>query len=177
MKTRREFIQGLIVSVGGVAALSACDGEGYINATSPDGTVRFYDESEWQLVEKLADLIIPTTETVGASDVNVVGYLDGLMSAWANEETQVKHLSALKKISVRLNETTNGNFLSAGLRGSEDALIQLDTEAFSDSNDWSGYRDFKSYVTSAYFATERGATEELKWVAIPGRWDPSVELT
>jgi hypothetical protein len=27
MKTRREFIQGLIVSVGGMAALSACDGE------------------------------------------------------------------------------------------------------------------------------------------------------
>ena len=177
MKTRREFIQGLIVSVGGVAALSACDGEGYINATSSEDVIRFYGESEWQLVEKLADLIIPATETVGASDVNVVGYLDGLMSGWANEETQAKHRLALKKISAYLSEASNGNFLSASLKGSENALTQLDTEAFSDSNDWSGYRDFKSYVTSAYFATEKGAIEELKWVAIPGRWDPSVELT
>jgi hypothetical protein len=177
MKTRREFIQGLIVSVGGVAALTACDGEGYINSTSSADGIRFYSDSEWRLVEKLADLIIPTTETVGASDVNVVGYLDGLMSEWADEETQAKHRLALKKISAYLSEATNGNFLSTGLKDSEDALIQLDTEAFSDASDWSGYRDFKSYVTSAYFATERGAIEELKWVAIPGRWDPSVELT
>jgi hypothetical protein len=176
MKTRREFIQGLIVFVGGMTALSACDGEGGINATSVREAMRFYDDSEWQLVEKLADLIIPTTETAGAGDVNVVGYLDGLMSEWANEETQTKHRLAIEKISNHLSKATNGNFLTAGPKDSEAALIQLDIEAFSEGNDWSGYIDFKSYVTSAYFATERGALEELKWVAIPGRWDPSVEL-
>jgi len=40
-----------------------------------------------------------------------------------------------------------------------------------------GYRTVKGYISRSYFATEGGAVEELKWVAVPGRWDPSVDIS
>ena len=56
------------------------------------------------------------------------------------------------------------------------ALSELDSDAFDGDISLGGYRSLKGYITQSYFATEAGATEELKWVAIPGRWDPSVDI-
>ena len=87
MATRREVLQGLIVSVGGAAALTACGGVATVISTRPNAAARFYTEQELALVTRVSDLIIPRTETPGALDVNVPGYLDGLMSDWASEAT------------------------------------------------------------------------------------------
>ena len=57
------------------------------------------------------------------------------------------------------------------------ALSELDSDAFDGDNGLGGYRSLKGYITQSYFATEAGATEELKWVALPGRWDPSVDIS
>ena len=171
MKTRREFIQGLIVSVGGATALSACGGLGNIASSG-----RFYTASETALVSRLSDLIIPRTETPGAVDANVPGYLNGLMTEWASDETRSEHREALQMIAARLDSAT-GNFIEADEDTAVSALTALDTAAFDGASNLSGYRSLKGFITQAYFATEEGAMEELKWVAVPGRWEPSVDIT
>lgn len=176
MKTRREFVQGLIVSVGGAAALSSCGGAATITATRPGSSGRFYTASEMTLVSRISDLIIPRTETPGAVDANVPGYLDGLMADWASEETRSAHREAIQLLAARLDSAT-GNFLEADETRAVAALTVLDAAAFDGDSSLSGYRSLKGYITQAYFATEEGAMQELKWVAVPGRWDPSVDIT
>ncbi len=174
MKTRREFIQSLIVSVGGATALSACGGLATINATRV-GSSRFYSTGEMALLGKLSDLIIPRTETPGALDANVPGYMDALMSDWANEETRSEHREALQLIAARLDAATD-NFLDADETTATRALTELDAAAFHGDASLAGYRRTKGYITQSYFATEAGAVQELKWVAVPGQWDPSVDI-
>lgn len=176
MKTRREFLQGLIVSVGGATALSACNGAATIAATAPGQRGRFYTDNEMALVSRISDLIIPRTETPGALDANVPGYLDGLMTDWASDDTRSNHREALQLIAARL-DAASGDFLSASEDTAIRVLTELDSNAFSGVSGLGGYRSLKSYITQAYFATEEGAMEELKWVAVPGRWDPSVDIT
>ena len=179
--TRREFIQGLIISVGGAFTLTACgDGEpaasdAVITATAPGAGGRFYTAREMALVSRLGDLIIPRTETPGAIDVNVPGYLDGLMTDWASEATRQTHREVLRELHGRLDAAV-GNFTEADRAAASDALTELDAAAFSDDHSLSGYRTLKGYITQAYFATEEGARQELQWVAVPGRWDPSVDI-
>ena len=175
MQTRRELLQGLILSVGGAAALSACGGAAQLVATASGSSGRFYTANEMALVGRLSDLIIPRTETPGALDVNVPGYLDALMNDWASSETQSAHREALQMIAARL-DTATGDFLTAGDTQATMALTELDSAAFADGSNLGGYRSLKSYITQAYFATEEGALQELKWVAVPGRWDPSVDV-
>ena len=176
MKTRREFVQGLIVSVGGAAALSSCGGAATITATRPGNSGRFYTTSEMSLVSRICDLIIPRTETPGALDANVPGYLDGLMTDWASEETRSAHREAIQLLAARLDSAT-GDFLETDETRAVAALTVLDAAAFDGDSPLGGYRSLKGYITQAYFATEEGAMQELKWVAVPGRWDPSVDIS
>ena len=176
MKTRREFLRELIISVGGVSALAACGDAPRLAATAAGGAGRFYTEREMELVSRLSELIIPRTETPGALDVNVPGYIDGLMTDWANEETRGAHRRALEEIERRLS--ADGDFMELGQDEAVAALTALDGAAFAEeAAELRGYRSFKSYVTRSYFATEGGAREELQWVAVPGRWEPNVLVT
>ncbi len=176
MATRREVLQGLIVSIGGASALTACGCVANVLATRPGSPARFYSEQEMALVSRISELIIPRTETPGALDVNVPGYLDGLMSDWANDDTRRGHRRALALIDGELAQRAGEDFRVVSDAAAESALTDLDAEAFSDGNDLGGYRTLKRYITQSYFATEGGAVEELKWVAVPGRWDPSVNI-
>jgi hypothetical protein len=176
MITRREVLQGLIVSIGGATALTACGGVANVLSTRAGSAARFYTSDEYALVIRISDLIIPRTETPGAVDANVPGYIDGLMADWANNETKNAHRTALRQIKVELDQRASGNFLDASDSAAEQSLVSFDAAAFAEDGDASGYKRMKGYVSQSYFATEDGATEELKWVAFPGRWDPSVEI-
>lgn len=176
MRTRREVLQGLIVSIGGASALTACGGVANVMATRPGATPRFYSDSEYALVTRISDLIIPRTETPGAVDANVPGYMDGLMTDWASSETKNAHRTALRQIKRELDQRAGADFLTVSDSAAESSLASFDAAAFAQEGDADGYKRMKGYVSQSYFATEEGATEELRWVAVPGRWDPSVEI-
>ena len=87
MKTRREVLNCLIESIGGGSLLSSCGDIARVD-NSFDGITKFYSEEESAWISKISDLLIPRTDTPGAIDVNVPGFLDGLMAEWANAETK-----------------------------------------------------------------------------------------
>ena len=130
MTTRREVLQGLIVSIGGATALTACGGVANVLSTRPGSAARFYTSEEYVLVTRISDLIIPRTETPGAVDANVPGYMDGLMTDWANNETKNAHRSALRQIKVELDRRASGNFLEASGSEAEQSLVSFDAAAF-----------------------------------------------
>ena len=172
MKTRRQILKGLIVSIGGSSLLNSCGGIAQVNI-STNGMNRFYSDEENAWVSKICDLIIPRTETPGAIDVNVPGFLDGLMAEWANNETQREHHDSLKKIKAQLGS----DYLTIDEDSATNRLAQLDTKAFDGRPaDFREYRSLKGLITQAYFASEDGALLEQKWVAVPGSWNPRVEI-
>jgi hypothetical protein len=128
-------------------------------------------------LSRFSDLIIPRTETPGAVDVNVSGYMDALMTDWANDETRASHRGAMTRIQNELNSRVGGSFADAGEDQAVQELTALDASVFDGSMELEGYRTVKGYISRSYFATEGGAVEELKWVAVPGRWDPSVDIS
>ena len=135
MKTRRDFLRELIVSVGGVSALSACGDAPVVVATMAGEPGRFYTAEEMELVSRLSELVIPRTETPGALDVNVPGYIDGLMADWASEETRIAHRQALAEIERRLSDrlSDNGGFLAFDEAEAEQVLAELDRSAFAEA--------------------------------------------
>ena len=170
MKTRREVLQDLIVSIGGASLLNACSG---VARVVPSSSMRFYSGQELALVSRISDLIIPRTDTPGALDVNVPGFLDSLMAEWASQETKQNHHAELEELGLMLGV----DFVTLSPDASEQRLALLDGEAFEGRPvHYSGYRSLKGLITQAYFASENGALQEQKWVAVPGRWDPCIEI-
>lgn len=153
--------------------LNACGGVASIAATGQAQNTRFYNADELALVSRLADLIIPRTDTPGALDVNVPGFLDSLMADWASAETQEAHHRFLSQIEMSLTS----KFIDLPTDEAVAALEKYDAAAYSGQGLHRGYRSLKGLITQAYFASEDGALKERKWVATPGRWDPCVEIS
>lgn len=173
MKTRREVLQGMIVAVGGASMLSACGGIANI-AASGSGSMRFFSADEADLVSRISDLLIPRTDTPGALDVNVPGFIDSLMMEWANPETKAAQHAALSQVSELLGD----DFGSLNPADAERRLSSMDASAYDGRPaQYSSYRSLKGLVTQSYFASEEGALEEQGYVAIPGRWDACVEIS
>ena len=162
---RREVLHGLLLSVGYVGGLSACSDSEETELISPvAGTAepRFYSGQEFSLVSRLADGLIPTTDTPGAVDAGVPAYLDALMADWASAETQEEHHGIVASVEQELAATT---------------LEDLDAAAFGVRREELGaYRTLKNLIAEAYYVTEPGATLEAGWVPVPGRWEHCAPL-
>ena len=172
MKTRREVLKGLIVSIGGGSLLSSCGDIARVD-NSINGITKFYSEEESAWISKISDLLIPRTDTPGAIDVNVPGFLDGLMAEWANAETKENHHRGVLKIQSQLGD----DYLIIDEDNAISRLSELDAKAFNGRpREYTEYRSLKGLITQAYFASEDGALLEQKWVAVPGKWDPRVEI-
>lgn len=176
MISRRDVLKTLIVSVGGTSLLSACGGQVTLGALAPGAPPRFYSEREMALLSRVSDLLLPRTETPGALDVQVPALLDKLMNEWANADTQAAHHDTLATLDARLRTQLGGDFLAAGDGAARETLAAVDEAAFA-GEPIEGYRNLKGLITQAYFATEAGALQEAKWVAVPGRWEPCVDVT
>lgn len=177
---RRHLLQGLLAGVGATVSLSACTN---ISAfASSEGTHLFYNDDEYRALSRIADLIIPRTETPGAIDAGVPAFMDGLMANWASETSQIEHRTDLEEIFTAIEEADGGlqSFIMRPLSEAEARLRYFDAEAFDRTTDAmpgaAAYRQLKSTITNAYFASEAGATQERVWVPVPGRWDPAVPI-
>jgi len=127
---------------------------------------RYYSKQEFAVVSKLADGLIPTTDTPGAVAAGVPAYIDALMADWASAETQEAHREVVASVERELATMS---------------LENLDAAAFGDRREELGaYRVLKNLIARVYYVTEPGATLEAGWGSVPGHWEhcaPLEELT
>jgi len=169
---RREVLQGLLLSIGYAGGLAACSERETAALTAPvrdtgeSSALRYYTDKEFSVVSKMADGLIPTTDTPGAIDAGVPAYLDALMADWASAETQEEHRKVVAVVEQELAAMP---------------LVDLDAAAFGARREELGaYRALKNLITRVYYVTEPGATLEAGWVSVPGHWEhcaPLEELT
>lgn len=176
--SRRQFIHGLIASVGGATLCSACGEEIDILPTDFSTSVgRFFNKQEIQFLSRVCDLLIPRTQTPGALDAGVPAFIDGLMVDWASVETKASYRQTLESIERELNALSKAKFVDATQEVAHESLLLLDAEAFaSEKESLKGYPGLKTLIVNSFFASEVGATEVLDWRLVPGRWDACAPL-
>jgi gluconate 2-dehydrogenase gamma chain len=174
MHDRRQVLLGLALTLGGASAVAGCDGDNadaILASLRPDGRLAFYHRNEYRLVGVVADAIIPRTATPGAIDVGVPSYLDRMMDVWASEATKDKHRASLRAIGEELGR----GFTRLADPERRAAVGALDAAAFAEGGSEAGsvgvqYRELKSLIANVYYASEPGATQELQFELVPGRW-------
>jgi hypothetical protein len=177
--SRRQLLMGIMVSVGATATSSCVQRFEKTLANSPNlqqaGSPQFYTDNELALVSQLTDLIIPETDTLGALAAGVPQLLDQLYRQWGSVVSQSLHRQGLKNIQLELNELTQQNFLTAPAEQQISALRYLDEQAFSGhKQQYIAYRHLKDLIARFYYSTEVGATQELRYQLVPGRWEASI---
>ncbi len=128
-------------------------------------------------VTAIAELIIPATDTPGATAARVNEFVDILLAEWLDDEDRDSFVRGLVLVDIRASDTYGARFTKLSKDQQNALLASLDAEvtALQEaglSADDHFFRRMKWFTVYGYYTSEIGATEELAQVIIPGRYDP-----
>jgi gluconate 2-dehydrogenase gamma chain len=118
----------------------------------------------------LAQTIIPATDTKGAADVGVPGFIESMVKDIYTEEQRTSFLDGLDRFNERCREETGQNF--ASLTAEEQLeFASLENRNAIESERAEGpqfFLVFKELTMVGYFTSEEGATRVLRYEDVPG---------
>ena len=176
--TRRKALQGAASLIGGtiaVAQLGTLASRAAL-AQAESSPPQFFDQAQFSLVERAVDLIIPETDTPGAHVAGVHHFIDLMLAEWASPVRRARYRQGLQSIDARARADAGGDFVSIPAAEQLSVLQALDQEAHVAGTLDTFFRDFKKLVLFAYYTSEAGATEELRFDPIPGDYEPCVPI-
>jgi hypothetical protein len=158
------------------AILSGCRAE-----PAPAGwTPQALTTGQVDLLGTLVDLIIPPTDTPGARDAGVPVFIDKLLRDWVESEDRVRFQAGLAAVHEEMQETHGVAFREATPEQQNALLTRLDQEAMQAREEGATplpfFATLKEWTLVGYYTSEIGATQELQWLANPGRYDADLPL-
>jgi hypothetical protein len=109
---------------------------------------RTLSPSEMDLVARLTDLVIPRTDTPGASDAGVPEFIDRRLSASPNLTASFRRGLAASKL---------------GETGADQLAILTGLSQSPDTEGGRFFRLLKDLTIDGYYSSHAGLTEELGW--------------
>jgi hypothetical protein len=145
-------------------------------ATGAPYAFRVLSPEQNALVSMIAEMIIPETDTPGATSVHVNEFLDLLLAEWSSEEDRARFLAGLEAIDHETRATYGKPFVELAEPDRVVTLRALD--AMRDARDGGGraFGELKRLTVYAYFTSETVQKNVLKTVMWPGRYDGCVSV-
>jgi hypothetical protein len=180
---RRELLQRTSLIIGG--SLLGADSllANNINWDALDDDmlagkgIGIFTKAQIRLLNEVADTIIPTTDTPGAKAAKAGQFIAIIVSDCYDAEHQKRFMDGLIKFDADAKSRYGKTFLKCSPSLRHDHLTELDSEqkAFyktKKKGDHDHYfRVIKDLVLWAYFTSEIGATQALRFVEYPGRYE------
>lgn len=175
--TRRTAIRNAMLLVGGVASVTQLASfERALAAETVGANPRFLSDQQLAMLERIADLIIPETDTPGAASVGVHRFIDLMLDGWASADTQQQIVTVFERIDDRAVDSGMANFLDGSSEQQLELMQVLDREAFAAGATDEFFRRLKKLVLFSYFSSEPGATQALRFDRFPGNYEPCLPL-
>lgn len=184
---RREALQRVVALMGGtVLAPSLLSATNFWSYEQLPPDIGFFSKAEKKLVAELAETIIPKTSTPGAKDAGVAAYIEIMLRDCTSPQNQVAFREGLKNVndSCSTNYGTGYHKLSTAQKNEVMRSLEKtakDNELNNKTNNVKGaprqfFRMLKDLTLSGYFTSEKGATQALSYLQVPGRWEGCLKL-
>lgn len=175
--TRRTALKRAAVFLGGTMTVTQLGllSRG-VAAMSEDEGARFLEANQFLMLRQLVDLIVPETDTPGAVGARVHRFIDLMLAEWASPARQSRYVAGLEDIDRQALVLGSKGFAETPKTGQLELLRQLDDEAFAPGAPDTFFRELKKMTLFAYYSSETGATEELRFQRIPGDYQPCLAI-
>ena len=181
---RREALKRTAWIMGGAVSAPAIMGilKGCAAKPTIDWKPVFLSSDQGILVSQVAEIIIPKTDTPGANDVGVPGFIDQIINECYKKEDQDKFLSELKAFDDEAKKEYGDPFI--GLSGEQQAAYvkkvhdaAVNTEDVGTPPQRPFILTLKELTMLGYFTSEPGATQVLQYNAVPGAYKGCVPVS
>jgi gluconate 2-dehydrogenase gamma chain len=150
----------------------------------------FFNEDQARAIETLAEIIIPKTDTPGAKDAGVPGFIDALVKEVYSKEQQEKFLLGLIEFNEDASKIFGDGFIDCSAEDQLSHFKKHHDEAIAKSsgggatgwwNAGSGAEQpfilrMKELTILGFFTSEPGATQVLQYNQVPGPFKGCVPL-
>jgi hypothetical protein len=183
---RRDAVKaiGVLLGTAVTPSVARAVGAGY-RAPAPGVPYRVLTPQQGELLATLAEHIIPTTDTPGARAARVDAFIDGLLADIFTAEEREHFLEGLTDVDTRTNTAHGTNYLKATPVQQVGLLTSMQGEAAvtptgrprrrrSGPAPRAFFPWLKELTLVGYYTSEIGASQELRYVHVAGRYDGDV---
>jgi hypothetical protein len=142
---------------------------------------RSLNPHQFETLKTIAEMILPRTDTPGATDVGATEFVDLILTEWYTDAERDRFLSGIADVDSRSQSLFAKDFIACSSIQQADILTALGEKMMEDlsrSNqdrhgDWAArqgdsfYTMLRQLTLTAYFTSEAGATEALHFEIIP----------
>ena len=181
---RREALKRTAWIMGGAVSAPVIMGilKGCTAKPTIDWKPVFLSSDQGILVTQVAEIIIPKTDTPGATDVGVPGFIDSIVKECFSKEDQDNFLNGLKAFDEEAKKEYGDPFAEldakdqvAFVKKLHDAAVKAEKETTPAPK-----RPFiltmKELTMSGFFISEPGATQVLQYNPVPGAYKGCIPL-
>jgi len=157
--------------VGANVILTGCKPEDRIEGLD-------FSPEDISFMDEIGETIIPTTDTPGAKDAGVGSFMEVMVRETYNQDQQETFVNGLNSLRRNFRSDVGVDFMDASLEQRTEYLNRLRVEARDAVDDKEGpqyIKMLKDLTVLGYFTSEIGATQQLRYVETPGRFDPCMD--
>jgi gluconate 2-dehydrogenase gamma chain len=169
---RREALKRTAWMVGGV--LSAPTIAGILNGCTAKPSIDwkpvFLSEDQGILISQLSGIIIPKTDTPGAREVGVPGFIDVMLKDVFTEKEQENFMKGLADFSDKAEKEYGDPFIELSEEDQTDFVKKTHDAAIKNDTKNSFLLKVKELTVAGFFTSEVGATKVLQYEAVPGAY-------
>lgn len=132
-------------------------------------------------VKAMAELILPRTDTPGASEVGASAFIDLMLTEWYDDDDRQRFLKGLTDVDSLARALFGKEFIDCAADRQSDMLRSLGEKMIEEAleqprvehefpTDEHFYPMLRRLTLTAYYTSEAGATDELHFEMIPGRF-------
>ena len=179
---RRAALRRLSYALGGIASAPLVSG--LLAGCEPPNELASYvyqtlEAPQQDLLSALVDQIVPATDTPGAAEAGVPQFIDKMLTDWYDAEDRDALLAGLAEVDARAD---GGSFVGLAEDARAALVAEMDAEAYAPRPEDAPpatppFRQLKELTLAGYYTSKIGATQELQWLAAPGRYDADVPLS
>ncbi len=177
---RREAVSAVTLLLGGTVV-----GSGIFLSGCTSGNKKAIglplDKDAMTLLDEIAETIIPTTAgSQGAKAANLGAFMNVIVKDCYDEKDQKIFIEGIQKLQNAGKKKFSKSFMDCDTGQRKDLLVELDKEQTvymkgKKEYDPSHYfRMMKELTLWGYFSSEIGATQALRYVAIPGKYESCI---
>jgi len=145
------------------------------------GSLRALTPQQNETVATIAELIIPKTDTPGAREAGVAAFIDVMLADWGDDDQRHMITAGLANVDERSRAAFGKNFVGCAPEQQAEILEDLDYELArlrdtkSDTSK-NFFQAMKWLTLTGYYTSEVGATSEMHYRVVPGRYEPCYPL-
>jgi hypothetical protein len=142
-----------------------------------DGFFRTLNSDQQRLVTTIAEMIIPETDTPGATTVRVPEFIDLILTEWASDQEKAAFLAGLADIDKRASALGAAHFVDLPKVQQTSLLTTLDAARADKEGAGLAFGRLKSLTVYGYFTSRVVEQDILKVQMFFNGYDGNVPFT